>query len=161
MRDPNYQRAETREVRPPGAEEAARDVTRDTKAFTAAIRTRIFGFLRGLVIADFDAALGHLDSPEDAEGRPWSAEMLRRKLDEYYQEHERLCLDPEARNIRHTYAIPSEDKRFWRVQQALIDPEQHNDWVAEFEVDLAQSRAAKAPVLRLRRIGPLGNLEHG
>ena len=41
--------AETKEVRPPGAEEAAADITRDTKAFTAAIRNRIFIFLRGLV----------------------------------------------------------------------------------------------------------------
>lgn len=38
MRDPNYQpRAEAKEVRPPGAEEADRDITRDTKGFTAAI----------------------------------------------------------------------------------------------------------------------------
>ena len=29
------------------------------------------------------------------------------------------------------------------------------DWVAEFEVDLPQSRAANEPVLRLRRIGSL------
>ena len=60
MRDPNFQRAETKEVRPPGAEEAAQDVTRDTKAFTAAIRNRIFIFLRGLVIADYEAALSSL-----------------------------------------------------------------------------------------------------
>ena len=57
MRDPSYQRAETKEVRPPGAEEAAADITRDTKAFTAAIRNRIFTFLRGLVNADFEQAL--------------------------------------------------------------------------------------------------------
>ena len=60
MRDPNFQRAETKEVRPPGAEEAAQDITRDTKAFTAAIRNRIFVFLRGLVIADYEAALASL-----------------------------------------------------------------------------------------------------
>ena len=60
MRDPNFQRAETKEVRPPGAEEAAQDITRDTKAFTAAIRNRIFIFLRGLVIADYEAALASL-----------------------------------------------------------------------------------------------------
>jgi superfamily II RNA helicase len=34
MRDPNYRPGETKEVRPPGAEEAAQDITRDTKAFT-------------------------------------------------------------------------------------------------------------------------------
>src|SRR5439155_578718 len=68
MRDPNYQRAETKELRPPGAEEAARDITRDTKAFTVAIRHRIFSFLRGLVNRDFESALSHLDSPQDADG---------------------------------------------------------------------------------------------
>jgi len=41
------------------------------------------------------------------------------------------------------------------VQQMLVDPEGHNDWVAEFEVDLAASRQAGEPVLRLRRIGAL------
>src|SRR5678810_624094 len=47
MRDPQYQAsAPTKEMRPPGAEEAAADITRDPKAFTAAIRTRIFSFLR-------------------------------------------------------------------------------------------------------------------
>jgi hypothetical protein len=74
-------------------------------------------------------------------------------MEAYYAEHERVCLDPNARNQRHTYVIPSEDKRGWRIQQVLVDPEEHNDWVAEFEVDLAQSRATKEPVLTLRRIG--------
>src|SRR6185436_13237328 len=62
MRDPSYQRAEANEVRPPGAEAAEQDVTRDTKAFTAAIRNRVFTFLRGLVIEDFEAGLAVLFS---------------------------------------------------------------------------------------------------
>jgi hypothetical protein len=37
----------------------------------------------------------------------------------------------------------------------LVDPEMHNDWVAEFEVDLEQSREAGQPALRLRHIGSL------
>jgi hypothetical protein len=58
MRDPNYvPRGESKEVRPPGAEEAARDITRDRKAFTAAIRNRIFTFLRALVSGDYETAL--------------------------------------------------------------------------------------------------------
>jgi hypothetical protein len=52
--------------------------------------------------------------------------------------------------------VPSEDKKSWRVQQMLVDPEGHNDWVAEFEVDLPASRAAEEPVMVLRRIGALG-----
>ena len=37
----------------------------------------------------------------------------------------------------------------------LIDPEEHNDWVAEFDVDLQASREAGEPVIRLVRIGSL------
>ena len=45
---PNYRPSgdAARQVRPPGAEKRPPDITRDTKAFTAAIRTRIFTFLR-------------------------------------------------------------------------------------------------------------------
>jgi superfamily II RNA helicase len=156
MRDPNYQaRADQPEIRPPGAEEAAQDITRDTKAFTASIRNAIFTFLRGLVIGDFEQAIATLAAPEDPEGRPWTPDRLSRQWEAYLAQHEYLCLDPNARNIRHTYVIPSEDKRSWRVQQMLVDPEEHNDWVAEFDIDLAQSRASGEPALRLRAIRSL------
>ncbi len=155
MRDPNYRPGETKEVRPPGAEEAAQDITRDTKAFTAAIRNRIFTFLRGLVVGDLDQAIAQFNSPQDAEGQPWTAARLQQALDAYHADHGRICLEPNARNIRHTYVLPAEDKKTWRVQQMLVDPEEHNDWVAEFEVDLAESRKSGEPVLRLRRIGSL------
>src|ERR1035438_2578264 len=155
MRDPRYQRAETKEVRPPGAEAAAADVTRDTKALTAVIRNRIFSFLRGLVNADFDQALTYLSTPQDPEGQPWTGERLQQALDAYHAEHERICLEPNARNLRHPYVLPAEDKRTWRVQQMLVDPQEHNDWVAEFEVDLARSREAAEPMLRLVKLGSL------
>jgi hypothetical protein len=198
MRDPSYQRAETKEVRPPGAEEAAADITRDTGAFTAAIRNRIFYFLRGLVNADFEQALAVLapDQPappagarpssgaaaQDPAGRPessdngplaaaaapgdarpptgaadqsWTPERLQQALADYHAEHERICLDPNARNLRHTYVLPAQDKRTWRVQQMLVDPAEHNDWVAEFEVDLGRSRESAEPVLSLVKLGSL------
>ena len=37
----------------------------------------------------------------------------------------------------------------------LVDTAGLNDWVAELEVDLAASRAAGEPVLRLLRLGAL------
>jgi superfamily II RNA helicase len=155
MRDPNYQATEAKEVRPPGAEAAAADITRDVKAFTAAIRNRIFNVLRGLVNDDTEQVLAQLASPDDPDGQPWTAERLRTTLDAYLAGHEALCLDPNARNVRHTYVTPTEDQLHWRVQQMLVDPEEHNDWVAEFTVDLTASRAAGEPALRLVRIGPL------
>ncbi len=156
MRDPSFLRAETKEVRPPGADEAGKDVTRDTKAFhRRAIRNRIFIFLRDLVIGEFEQAIASLTSPLDSEGQPWTAERLQRSLEDYHVDHEHICLDPNARNVRHTYVVPSEDKKSWRVQQVLVDPEGHNDWVAEFEVDLVESRKSGEPAMRLRRVSAL------
>ena len=178
MRDPDYERRVAAEraaisgmdLRPPGAEAAAANITRDQQAFTAAIRNRIFTFLRGLVIGDFEAALESLKSAPSPWPSPpvgeretaaaasepaWSAERLQQAMDDYLAEHEQLLLTPEARNLRHTYVTPSEDQKTWRVQQMLVDPEGHNDWVVEFEVDLAASRAAGEPALQLRRIGRL------
>jgi hypothetical protein len=150
MRDPGYLSQEPAEVRPPGVEEAARDITRDAKAFTAAIRNRIFSFLRALASNDCETALSFITHPPAAE--PWTADRLRRALDAYYAEHERLRLDPAARNLRHTYVTPSEDQSHWRVQQMLIDPAEANDWVAEFDVDLAAARESGEPTLQLRRL---------
>ena len=139
-----YQASEQAEVRPPGAEEAGRDITRDKTTFTAAIRNRIFTFLRGLINGD-----GALEFED------WPADRLRQAMDTYYLDHDRICLDPEARNLRHTYITPSEDKKQWRVQQMLIDPDQSNDWVAEFQVDLAKSRETGEPAMQLIKLGPL------
>ena len=38
----------------------------------------------------------------------------------------------------------------------LVDAEGDNDWVAEFEVDLAASREQQRPVMDLCRLGPFG-----
>jgi hypothetical protein len=158
MRDPNYRpRGEQAELRPPGAEEAAADITRDAKIFTAAIRNRIFTFLRSVISGDFESALASMAAPSstDPESEPWTTERLRQALEAYHVDHEYLRLDPEARNVRHTYVTPSEDRRHWRVQQMLVDPAEANDWVAEFDIDLAASRVAGEPTLRLLRLGPL------
>ncbi len=156
MRDAGYQPVERAgaELRPPGAEEAP-DITRDAKAFTAAIRTRIFAFLRAWSIKDDEAALAIIDSPSDADGEAWTVARLRAAREAYFVEHAGLRLDPEARNLRHTYVTTSDDRASWRVQQMLVDPDGHNDWVMELEVDLAASRETGQPVLRLLRLGSL------
>jgi hypothetical protein len=159
MRDPNYAAKESKgDLRPPGAEEALADVTRDKKAFTSTIRNRLFSFIRGLVNQDYEQALTMLDAAPASDAEIWNAEKLRAAVDAYHAEHEYIRLDPEARNLRHTYVTPSEDGKFWRVQQMLVDPEDMNDWVVEVQVDLAKSRAAEAPVMWLKRVGELGGV---
>ena len=97
----------------------------------------------------------HLASPLDAEGQPWTVARLEAVLEAYHVDHKYICLDPNARNVRHTYVVPSEDRKTWKVQQMLVDPEENNDWVAEFEVDLAEARKSGEAGLRLRRVGAL------
>ena len=168
MRDPNYRplalAAGREPLRPSGVETTAPDITRDAKAFTAAIRTRVFTFLRAWTVGRHGAALDALDAPDapalasppaDSDAEIWTTERLRSALEDYGVDHERVRLDPEARNVRHTHVDPSDDRRTWRVQQVLVDPELHNDWMAELEVDLAASREANRPVMQLVLLGPI------
>ena len=155
MRDPCYRPGGPREERRQPRAEEPPDVTRDVKAFTAAIRTRVFALLRSWSTGRHEAALDAINSPSDGNGEPWTVERLRAAREAHLVEHRGLRLDPEARNVRHTYVEPAADGAAWRVQQMLVDPEGLNDWVAELEVDLAGSRAAGEPMLRLLRLASL------
>jgi superfamily II RNA helicase len=153
MRDPHYQ-ARERAGSAPALDPF--DITADAKAFTAAIRTRVFALLRAWSIGRYEAALDALDRVEDVDDEPWTVERLRASWEQYLVEHGGgVRLDPEARNLRHTYVERAEDGASWRVQQMLVDREGLNDWVAELEVDIVASRAAGKPVAQLLRLGSL------
>ncbi len=161
---------------------AARDVTADVKAFTASIRARVFSFLASLARYDVAGAFEALaeglgeagpagqgsggpgwDAQNAAalamaalaggEGAPWSEERLRKALEEYRGDHGMYRLDPEGRSFQHTVIDMTNTPGAWRVEQMLQDHEGHNDGKAVFEADLAASRAAGAPVLRLIGFG--------
>jgi hypothetical protein len=171
MHDPGYLSADIKEVRPPGAEAFDRDITRDTKKFTALVRSRIFAFIASLIKNDFEAALDSVNEdrpsslPEEdgvsqsdsaiPDDTSWTTERLHQRLEAFLSEHSGIRLDPEARNIRHTYVTPSPDKKLWKVSQMLVDPDGTNDWVREFEVDLVKSRDCGGPILRLSKFGGL------
>ncbi len=155
LRDPRYQSTAAKPAPAPVQPVAPSDVTQDHRAFTATIRTRIFMFLRALVTGDPEAALALLESPADRDGTPWTTQRLSATIEAYLSERSRLCLDPNARNLRHTYVQKDEPTQSWHIQQMLIDPEEHNDWVAEFHVDLSKSRETGDPALQLRHLGPL------
>ncbi|MFC5455580.1 DEAD/DEAH box helicase [Prosthecobacter fluviatilis] len=144
MRDPNFKPDEVVEKR-----EEAPDITRNKREFTALIRTEIFRFLRPLSLENYGTAAATVTGGVNADA-------LAAMMDPYYAEHERIRLDNEARNGRHTYVDPSEDQASWRVCQVLIDPEELNDWQAEFSVDLAQAREDGKPTLVLKGVGKIG-----
>ncbi|MGN6386963.1 MAG: DEAD/DEAH box helicase [Verrucomicrobiota bacterium] len=157
LRNPEYIAREVSEVRPGSTPGEPEDVTRNKRAFTTAIRSDIFSMLRGLAMRNCPAALEPLDSLADAEGQEWTVPRLEQLLLTYLKEHERILLDPEARNMRHTYIKPSEDNKSWIVRQTLVDPEGFNDWSLDLEIDLAKSRELGKPHLRLLSLGAIGS----
>ena len=145
-------------ARPPrAAKPAAYDLTGDRRAFTAAIRARIFQVLKAWSRGDGPAMNAALDLPDPgaSPAGPWTPELVRATLDAYVAGHGAVRFDPEARNARHTYIAGEEGQPIWRVQQMLVDAEMVNDWVAEFEVDVEASRLTQQPALRLNRVGML------
>jgi superfamily II RNA helicase len=158
MRDPARAIAakEQKEARFGRAEDEKEDITRNPRAFTTLVRTDIFSIIRTLAERNFEAALQNLDTLADETGENWTAPRLERAALDYLKEYERITLDNEARNLRHSYIKPAEDKKSWLVQQTLVDPEGHNDWSLDVRVDLDASRAAGKPHLQLLRIGPIG-----
>jgi superfamily II RNA helicase len=135
------------------AEEA--DITSDPKTFTMQVRTAIFSFLRALAGGDHEAGLALLDSLEDELRQAWTAKALAEAIANYHVDHERVCFEPEARNLRHTHLKVAEDRQSWRVAQTLVDPEGLNDWSADFLISLSRSRETGQPSLQLLRLGPV------
>ena len=169
LRDPDFRPEEVEEQRPPGAEEAARDITRDHKAFTALVRNRVLSFLAAFAKGWHAEALavlsgeGSEQAPTDPEGERWTEDRLAERLSAYLVEHDGIRLDAEGRNARNTNVEAVPERGAWRVEQMIqeasarsaedADDEARNDWSAIFEVDLSASRAAGEPVIRLASIG--------
>ncbi|MES2708005.1 MAG: DUF3516 domain-containing protein [Verrucomicrobiota bacterium] len=162
IRDPNYRPAETTTDESANTPEKT-DITRNKREFTALIRTAIFQFLRPLAEERLTAAAAALVPPDalPTAAPPWSPDALAALMEPYYAGHERVTLDPEARNSRHTYIKIPEDGQSWRIDQIFVDPEALNDWQATFRVNLPAARAAGRPILVLEGIGPVeaGNPE--
>lgn len=143
LRDPNYKPDEVEEK-----PVAVPDITSNKREFTALIRTEIYRFLRPLSVGNYSAALAAVSSA-------WIPETLATKMEPYYADHERIRLDNEARNGRHTCVEPKEDRISWRICQVLVDPEELNDWQVEFRVDLAQAREEGKPTLVLEGVNKI------
>ncbi len=144
-------RPETEELEPAGS----KDITRDKRGFMVLVRNQIFRFMRELARKNYaEAARVLTPSPAESTGAVSVAcdpAFLEAELVDYFKEHGTLRLDPEARSPKHM-AVEEGDVT-WRVRQALLDPEEDNDWYLEVVVDLEASRAAAVPVLTLERFG--------
>ena len=141
-----------------GADKAAADITYDKKRFLGMVRQRIFQIMGNLAKQDFAAVLDSLadDLEEgqmlvDGEGKPWTEPMLMEIMAAYTAEHHKFRLDVEGRALAHTIVTYEGD--VMHIQQMLQDEEEFNDWSIDFEINLADSREAGIPLLKMLRIG--------
>jgi superfamily II RNA helicase len=136
-----------REEAEPEREVAPADVTTDTKAFTVLVRNEVFRLLRALSQRDFAGAAEIVAEG----GEPWTADAIEAALAPFWEEHSAIRTDPKARVPGNTRVEAGEAR--WTVQQIVLDPEGHDDWVVEVAIDLDRARAAGKPLLALARIG--------
>ncbi|MCW1916146.1 DUF3516 domain-containing protein [Luteolibacter sp. GHJ8] len=121
--------------------------TRNRPAFTRALRNAVFTLVKAFAEENTAAVLAQVE-PADGDGTAWNAGRVEGLLDAYFAEHLRIRLDPEARAAKHS-RIDDEEPRRWKVEQILVDPDEHNDWMLKLTVDLDRSDAEERPVLVL------------
>jgi hypothetical protein len=138
LRDPK--KIEAAIVAPKEAEEY--DFTRDEKAFGILIRNETFALVRALARGRYEDAASSL-----ANGKEWSSARFEETLAPYFADYPEIRTDAVARAPKHV-RIERDGERM-RVEQKLVDPEEHVDWYLELEIDLEKSRVQGEPVLSL------------
>jgi superfamily II RNA helicase len=114
------------------------------------LRNDLNRFLKALASRDLETAVSLLRTEEG--GKAWTASELETRMKEYLVDHARLRTDPKARNPSFIKIEKGSDT--WRVEQTLVDPDDHNDWAAVFTARFSEDESA--PVLALESFGPIG-----
>ena len=129
-------------------------VVRDRRALTVLVRNALFSRVR-LVAKDDAKALGALDTD-------WSFGELKWKhvLDAYYEAHEEVLLDANARSATyfHVDETDEKDKHIWHVHQILSDPEGDHDFGIMTDVDLDATQEEGNVVFANYRAGSIEEL---
>jgi len=119
------------------------------------VRNHLLTLVTALARNQPETALGLLE-PADSAGRPWTPERLQVRLDAYHAAHDRIRLDPEARNQRHTHIPelpgPHDLRGILPITQTLVDPDDDHDWALHLTLDLVKSNRTRTPVLRLENL---------
>lgn len=147
MRDPNYvadddNNEEERKIEIP--------LSQRKKEFELQIRARVMEAVKHLSYERANEFLASFDTIQDSE---LDFDSLCHWFDLYYETHQVIRLDPEARNKK--YWSMEEQGGILIGQQVLVDSEMANDWLLEVSVDPSASDTVGRPVLALRSIQPI------
>ena len=137
--------------RPPAAKEA---VVHDRRGLTVLVRNALFRRVQ-LAAKDDAEALGELDAEHSFNAHKW-----RNALDAYYEEHEEVLTDADARSNAFLMVDTAEEETAheWLVQQTFHDPDEANDFAIRAKVDLDATQEGDTVVFKDYKAGFMEDL---
>ena len=139
------------DARPPEAKDA---VVHDRRGLTVLVRNALFRRVR-LAAADDHEALGEVDVDNGFSAHKW-----RTALDEYYDVHEDVLVDADARSMAFLAIDESDEEaeHVWHVQQTFSDPDGDHDFAIRADVDLDATQEGDGVVFKEYRVGFIDDL---
>jgi hypothetical protein len=126
------------------------DLTRDTKAFTARVRSEMHTVVRALAGGNFEDAEHAV--AQDADD-PWTASRFAEALAPFSSSYDRIVFDHRARLADKTL-LTKIDHRVWEVSQILCDPDEDNFWSVDGIIDLTGiEEVGDEPLVRIEKLG--------
>ncbi len=140
---------ESEEVDAGAAPIDADEVVHDRRAVTLLVRNALFARVR-LAAEERYEELGELDADWG-----WRAPRWQRVMDSYFEQHEDVLLDGDARSSDYLVIDESDEKkdRVWHVRQTFRDPEGDRDFGIAADVDLDATQEDGAAVFANYRVG--------
>ena len=130
---------------PPAAEE----VVRDRRGLTLLVRNALFARVR-LAAHEAIDELGKLDAEWG-----WRAPVWQRALERFYDAHEEILLDADARSAAY-FSLDEKDEKsahVWHVHQVFRDSDDERDFGIWGDVDLDATQDEGAVVFSAYRVG--------
>ena len=124
-------------------------VVHDRRGLTVLVRNALFSRVRMAAHRDI-AGLGEADGEWGFGERAWA-----QALDEYYEAHEEILLDADARSKAYLILneADEEEAHVWHVRQIFHDEDGDNDFAIAADVDLDATQAGDGVVFKDYRVG--------
>ena len=128
---------------------AADEVVGDRRAVRLLVRNALFARVRLAAFEKVDE-LGALDGEWG-----WSAARWREVLDAFYDEHEEILIDADARSATYLDIDESRERaeHIWHVRQIVLDSDADLDFRIEADLDLDASQEEGEAIFKNYRVG--------
>lgn len=133
---------------------AADVVVRDRRAVTVLVRNALISRVR-LASLERSRDLGEMDADWGMPAPYW-----KQALDAYYEAHDEVVLDADARSMNYLDIDESAEQtaHTWHVRQTFKDEDEDRDFAIDADVDLDATQATGEAVFKNYRVGFIENL---